>query len=178
MEILIVIGGILAIVVLLFASAFFSSSEMAIFSLPANWADDIATDGDRRAAILQGLYTDPHRLLVTILVGNNIVNIAITSIITILIATVLSPGIAVIVATVLTSVLILVFGEIIPKAFGLGNAKQWSLVAAVPLRAVAWVLSPLITIFDVVTSGLNALVSIDGDIETPYLEHPESKRMD
>lgn len=133
-----------AVVVLLSLSAFFSSSETAIFSLPREWIEQQATTGDGQARVLKELHDDPHRLLVTLLVGNNIVNIAISSITTVLIATYLPPGPAIVVTTVFTSVLILIFGEIVPKAFGLGNAKRWALTTASPVRLVERVLSPLI----------------------------------
>lgn len=162
--------GIVATIVLLACSAFFSSSETAVFSLPREWVEQQATTGDRRAHVLKELHDDPHRLLVTLLVGNNIVNIAITSIVTVLVASYLPAGPAVVVTTVVTSFLILIFGEIVPKAFGLGNAERWSLAVASPVRLVERALSPLITLFDEITRRINALISADSDIEKPYTE--------
>jgi Mg2+/Co2+ transporter CorB len=170
MSSVVVVGGGLAIVLLLSLSAFFSSSETAVFSLPREWIEREATTDDPRARVLKELHDDPHRLLVTLLVGNNIVNIAISSIMTVLVATYLSAGPAVIATTVITSFLILIFGEIVPKAFGLGNAEQWALTIASPIRHVERGLSPLITLFDGITRRLNALIPIKTDIETPYLD--------
>lgn len=169
-SILLVVAGGTAIVLLLSMSAFFSSSETAVFSLPREWIEQQATTGDRRAYILKDLHDDPHRLLVTLLVGNNIVNVAISSIMTVLVATYLSPGPAVVATTVLTSFLILIFGEIVPKAFGLGNATHWSLTIASPIRSVERVLSPLITLFDGITRRMNALITVEVDIEKPYMD--------
>ncbi|MDT3434013.1 DUF21 domain-containing protein [Haloarcula sp. 1CSR25-25] len=167
---IVTVGGGLAVVLLLGLSAFFSSSEIAVFSLQKDWIAQQAATGDRRAQVLQELYDNPHRLLVTLLVGNNIVNIAISSIITVLVASYLSPGPAVVATTVVTSFLILIFGEIVPKAFGLGNAQDWALTVASPVRLVERVLSPLITLFDGITSRINALIPIETDIEKPYLD--------
>lgn len=167
---IVTIGGGLAVVLLLGLSAFFSSSEIAVFSLQKDWIAQQAATGDRRAQVLQELYDNPHRLLVTLLVGNNVVNIAISSIITVLVASYLSPGPAVVATTVVTSFLILIFGEIVPKAFGLGNAQEWSLTVASPIRVVERVLSPLITLFDGITSRINALITVETDIEKPYLD--------
>jgi len=164
-----VVGGV-AIVFLLALSAFFSSSETAIFSLPREWIDRQAATDDSRAHVLKELHDDSHRLLVTLLVGNNVVNIAISSITTVLVASYLPAGAAVVVTTVLTSSLILIFGEIVPKAFGLGNAERWSLTVASPVRLVERALSPLITLFDAVTSRMNALIPVRGDIEKPYTD--------
>ncbi len=162
--------GLGSITVLLAISAFFSSSETAIFSLPDEWFEQQAETDDRRARVLNELHDDPHRLLVTLLVGNNVVNIAISSIMTVLVASVLQPGPAVVVTTVLTSCLILIFGEIVPKAFGLGNARRWSLTVARPVGIVERVLFPLIVAFDLITRRMNALISGDSDIEKPYTD--------
>ena len=155
---------------LLVFSAFFSSSETAIFSLPAEWFERQAATGDPRGAVLKELHDDPHRLLVTLLVGNNVVKIAISSIVTVLIASYLPSGTAIVVTALCTSFLVLVFGEIVPKAFGLGNAETWSLRIASPVRLVERVLSPLITLFDAITRRMNAYISGDGSIEKPYTE--------
>jgi Mg2+/Co2+ transporter CorB len=162
--------GVAAVVVLLGFSAFFSSSETAIFSLPNEWFEQQAATGDRRGDVLKELHDDPHRLLVTLLVGNNVVNIAISSIVTVLIASHLSPGAAIVATTLCTSFLVLVFGEIVPKAFGLGNAETWSLRVASPVRLVERVLSPLITLFDGITRRMNAYISGDASIERPYTD--------
>jgi Mg2+/Co2+ transporter CorB len=162
--------GIATVIALLAVSAFFSSSEIAIFSLPESWVDEQSATGDKRAAVLQELSEDPHRLLVTLLVGNNVVNIAISSILTVLVAGVLDPGPAVVATTIVTSVLILIFGEIVPKAFGLGNAESWALTVARPVSVVERVLAPLITLFDGVTRRINGRISADDHIEDIYTE--------
>lgn len=169
-SVLVLGAGSVAVVILLSVSAFFSSSETAVFSLPREWIERQATTGDERAAVLKELHDDPHRLLVTLLVGNNVVNIAISSIMTLLVAGYLQPGPAVVATTVLTSFLVLIFGEIVPKAFGLANAKEWALTIASPVRLVERVLSPIITLFDGLTRRMNAVIAVDVDIEKPYVD--------
>ena len=78
----ITIGGAVAILFLIALSAFFSSSEIAMFSLARHRVEALVEDGVPDAAVVQELKSDPHRLLITILVGNNIVNIAMSSIAT------------------------------------------------------------------------------------------------
>jgi hypothetical protein len=107
----VLVGGGVAIVLLLAISAFFSSSEIATFSTSPEWVSEQAATGDERASRLDALRSDLHRLLVTILVGNNVVNVAISSILTVLVAQSFSGGIAVTIATVLASALVLVCGE-------------------------------------------------------------------
>ena len=87
----VVIGGVATIVLLIVLSAFFSSSEIAMFSLPAHRTEALVEDGVPGARTLKQLKSDPHRLLVTILVGNNLVNIAMSSISTGLLAIYLTP---------------------------------------------------------------------------------------
>ena len=161
--------GIAAVAVLLLCSAFFSSSETAIFTVPAEWVTSQAgnDDGGRTLATLR---KNPHRLLVTLLVGNNVVNVAISSIVTVLVVQNLPPGPAVVATTVITSVLVLVFGEIVPKSYGLGNAEQWSLTVAPVISLVEKLLSPVISLFDWVTRGINERIAGEGDIERPYVE--------
>ncbi|MDY6817189.1 MAG: DUF21 domain-containing protein [Halobacteriales archaeon] len=159
-----------AVLLLLCLSAFFSSVETAIFSLSLDWIDTEATAGDRSARTLQRLRNDPHRLLVTVLVGNNLVNVAISSIVTALIATVASAGIAVVLATVVVSGLILIFGEIVPKSYGLGNAEGWALRTARPIALVEKFLSPVVWVFDVITRRITGIIQGNASIEEPYLD--------
>lgn len=161
--------GSVSVVVLLAISAFFSSSEIALFSLPADWIDQTEA-GDDRVATLSRLRDDPHRLLVTLLVGNNVVNVAISSIVTVLLARVLSGGVAVAAATVLASSLVLVCGEIVPKSYGLGNAQRWSLRVARPLALVEKFLYPLVAVFDAFTRRIGSALGGDAHIEEPYTD--------
>lgn len=174
--------GVVAILGLLAASAFFSSSETAIFSLPASsrpgaTGDDAGPDtgahrgaDDARSSVLASLRNDPHRLLVTILVGNTVVNVALSSVVTVLVAARFDSGAAIAVTTIVASLLVLVFGEIVPKAYGLGNAEVWSLRVARPIRLLERVGSPLISLFDGVTRRIAGLLGGELAIERPYLE--------
>lgn len=164
-ELQLLVGGVAATVVLLVFSAFFSSSEIAIFSLTPEWIGERSNAGDESARVLESLRADPHRLLVTILVGNNVVNVAVSSIVTLLLASYLPGGVAVTAATVLVSAVVLVFGEIVPKAYGLGNKEEWALRVAVPIRLVERTLSPLVTVFDVVTRRMADAIGGSGEIE-------------
>lgn len=165
----VITSSLAAVVVLLLLSAFFSSSESAIFSLPDEWAPTESDGGGKETLLLEELRSDPHRLLVTLLVGNNIVNIALTSIVTLVVAGVAPPGLAVIVSTLIVSVLVLVFGEIVPKSYGLAQAQSWSLRVARPVRYAELMLSPLVIVFDSITGRLTSVVGGDLGIEETYL---------
>lgn len=166
----VMVGGVVVVALLVVLSAFFSSSESAIFTLSEEWVDEQNAEDDGRVETLRHLRSDPHRLLVTILVGNNVVNVAIASITTVLLTEFLPTGSAVTLATVLASFVVLVFGEIVPKSYGLGHAQSWALRVARPITVVERVLSPLVVVFDLVTRRLNTVIGGDRDIETQYVE--------
>ncbi|WP_144906511.1 CNNM domain-containing protein [Halobellus captivus] len=162
------------IVVLVCVSAFFSSSETAIFTLPEEWFTESASTStsasDGRLAVLRELRSDPHRLLVTILVGNNVVNVAIASLTTLLATEYLPPVIAVSVATVVASAIVLIFGEIVPKSYGLGNAPAWALRVATPISIVERALFPIVAVFDFITRALNELIGGEPEIEKTHVD--------
>jgi CBS domain containing-hemolysin-like protein len=170
-----VAAGVVTIAVLLVVSAFFSSSEIAVFSLERHQLSALleTDNGDPRAKVLQRLREDPHRLLVTILVGNNIANIAMASIASVLLAAVLSPEAAVVATTIGVSALVLVFGEITPKSYGVANAESLALRVAGPLSTVERLLFPLVYVFDSVSRGLNRFTGGGSDIERPYVTREE-----
>jgi len=164
-----VVLGLAAVVPLVGLSAFFSSSETAIFSLPTDTTDEPRA-GDRDEVALADLRADPHRLLVTLLVGNNLVNIAISSIVTVVVSGFVSAGTAVAVTTIVASGLILIFGEIVPKSYGLGHARTWALRVARPLTYVERLLGPLVWLFDGLTRRLSVRLGGDPDVEEQYLD--------
>ncbi|WP_262177743.1 DUF21 domain-containing protein [Haloarcula laminariae] len=154
---------------LLACSAFFSSSETALFSLSREWVTETAaTDG--RAAALADVLDDPHRLLVTLLVGNNVVNITLSSLLTALLVDRLDPGLAVLATTVLASTVILIAGEIIPKSYGLGHAQTFALTVVRPLRYVSILLYPVVAVFDLLTRTLSDRIGGQQSIERAYDE--------
>ncbi len=159
-----------AVVALLCCSAFFSSSEIAIFSLPAVWTRSEPESTDARSETLARLREDPHRLLVTLLVGNNVVNMAISSIVTVVLVDRLPPGQAVAAATVAASFVVLLFGEILPKTYGLGNAERVSLAVARPIRLVGWLLLPLVVVFDGLTRRASGVLGGESEIERQYTD--------
>lgn len=159
-----------AVIALLGLSAFFSSSESAIFSLSEEWVATAADDGQGDSHTLKRLRDNPHRLLVTLLVGNNLVTVALTSLVTLLVARVLPPGGTVVAATGLVSVLILVFGEIVPKSYGLGHAETWSRRVARPIAVIERLLGLVVVGFEWITRWLTGRLGGDQQIEAPYLD--------
>ncbi len=133
------IGSVLLFLVLLVLSGFFSGSEIAMFSVSQARARALADEGRAGAGALVALKANPDRLLVTILVGNNVANIAAASLATWLATRAMgSAGVGV--ATGIVTVLVLFFGEITPKSYAAANAVRLSLIAAPVLQFLSRVL--------------------------------------
>ncbi|WP_336327853.1 hemolysin family protein [Halovenus sp. HT40] len=170
--------GAIAITILLGLSAFFSSSEIALFSLPDHRVDTMAEEGEPGSQALQYLKSDPHRLLVTILVGNNLVNVAMSSIATGLLAFYIgNQGVAVGVATLGITALVLLFGESAPKSYAVDHTESWSLRIARPLRFAEVILMPLVWLFDHLTRIVNKITGGRAAIEETYITRQEIREI-
>ena len=167
-------AGAVVLVVLLGLSAFFSSSEIAMFSLASHRVEALREDRGKDARTLSQLKEDPHRLLVTILVGNNLVNIAMSSIATGLLTYYIGSGsLAVVIATIGITALVLLFGESAPKSYAIDHTESWALRIARPLKLSEYVLWPLIILFDFLTRAVNRVSGGQSAIETSYVTRQE-----
>jgi CBS domain containing-hemolysin-like protein len=171
-----ILGGSV-ILILLLLSAFFSSSEIAMFSLPPHRVDALVADKIPAAETLKELKDDPHRLLVTILVGNNIVNIAMSSIATGLLALYFRQSVAVFIATFGITALVLLFGESAPKSYAVENTESWALRIAKPLKFSEYMLLPLIATFDYLTRQVNRITGGQSEIESTYVTREEIRNI-
>ena len=174
----IAIAGVVAIAILIGLSAFFSSSEIAMFSLAKHRVDSLVNEGVPGAEAVKDLKEDPHRLLVTILVGNNIVNIAMSALATGLLAVLdFSPGQSVLISTLGITTLVLLFGESAPKSYAVENTESWALRIARPLKISEYVLLPLVVVFDYLTRVINKVTGGRSAIETSYVTRDEIQNM-
>lgn len=144
------IGPLVALGVLILLSAFFSGAEIAIFSIGEARVRTLQEEGRRGARRLAELKANPERLLATILVGNNVVNIGAASLAT---ATALelfgSRGVAY--ATGLTTLLVLVFGEVTPKGFASANNVRVGLLVAPIIHFLTRILYPVVLPLEALT---------------------------
>jgi len=171
---LVTVGGIAAIIVLIGISAFFSSSEIAMFSLPKHRVSGLVEEGVKHATTIQTLKANPHRLLVTILVGNNLMNIAMTAIATALIgAYVESALLTIFLTTFGITAVVLLFAETAPKSYAVENTESWSLRIARPLKYSQTVLYPLVVLFDYLTRVVNSITGGRAAIESTYVTREE-----
>src|SRR6056297_437050 len=171
-------GGVATIVVLIVLSGFFSSSEIAMFSLAQHRVEALMEDEVPGSETVAELKEDPHRLLVTILVGNNIVNIAMSSIATGLLAYFnFSQSQSVAIATFGVTAIVLLFGESAPKSYAVENTESWALRIARPLKYSEYLLLPLVVTFDYLTRVVNRVTGGRSAIETSYVTRDEIQDM-
>jgi putative hemolysin len=169
--------GVLMILLLLMGSGFFSSSEIALFSLPNHQIDAMVEEGLLGATAVKSLKEDPHRLLVTILVGNNMVNITMSSVSTTIVGFYFDAGTAVIVSSLGITSMVLVFGESAPKSYAVENTELHARRVARGLKIVEKVLWPLITLFYYLTAVVNKVTGGSPSIESSYVTRDEIRNM-
>lgn len=150
--------GMIALCVLL--SAFFSGSETALLRLRSHQIErDIQTAAGPAAVAARSLVAHTSRLLVTILMGNNVVNILGTSLASALAIQYLGEQRGILVATVTMTLTILIFAEILPKAFAARNPRQVSYAVALPLYIIHGLMRPVHWVFDRVIEPIVQRVS-------------------
>jgi CBS domain containing-hemolysin-like protein len=152
------IGELLFLAALLALSGFFSAAETALFSIGRTKIRHLAKQ-DPRFQLIEQLKADPHRLLATILIGNNLVNIAASAYATTLVMEVF-PNHAVGIATGVMTLLILVFGEVTPKSIATRNNIMIARLFARPVHALMVLLYPLVLF-------LNFIPKITGRVHKP-----------
>lgn len=159
------------VILLILLSAFFSSAETAMTTVNRIRVQSLASQGDKRAAILLKIISDPGKMLSTILIGNNIVNMAVSSLVTTLTIDVLGSRF-VGAATGLLTLLILLFGEITPKSMAAVHAEKTALGYARVIYALLILLTPLVFLIGKLSNAVIRLFGIDPDAKSaPITEH-------
>ncbi|MGD8619676.1 MAG: hemolysin family protein [Gammaproteobacteria bacterium] len=149
-------GELAALLALLVLSGAFSGSETALVALSMARVEALVREGRAGAAALYELKKDPSRMLTTILIGNNLVNIGASAMATVIATREFGhagPGIAV----GLLTLFILVFGEITPKSLATRHPERISLLVAMPLLLFMRLMYPLVWMFGKFTSSVHRL---------------------
>ena len=153
-------GQLIAIIILLCLSAFFSSSETALTTVNQIRMRTLADNGDKRAARVLHVTGNPGKMLSAILIGNNIVNLSASSISTSL-AIHLFGNTGAGIATGILTFLILIFGEVTPKTMATIKADSMSLTVAAPIGLLMKILTPVIFIINKLPLGLMFLLHVN-----------------
>ena len=161
------LGGIIALVIavlLLVVSAFISGSEIAYFSIKASDCEQI--DDEKARERVAGLLSMPERLLATILVANNLVNVSIVILLNYFMTQTVQVESAVvdfILQSVVLTFLILLFGEILPKLYASENGLKFAVMVSSPLTAVTRLFSPISRLMARSTKIINRVVTKHAD---------------
>ncbi len=159
-----VAGGTLSLIligVFLVFSAFFSSSEAAFLSLQRTRIAYLVSTGIPGAKRVADMIGQPERLLSTILLGNNLMNVAFTSVVTVSAIEFVGEGNrgqGVAIATVVSTVALLLAGEIVPKTIAVRNSERVAFLYAQPLKWTEYLLLPFVVFLQWITRGLNAML--------------------
>lgn len=140
-------AGLLMLVALIACSAYFSATETAFASLNRIRMKNYADEGDKRAVTALRIADDFQRALSTVLIGNNVVNIASASLATLLFSRLLGPEQGAAVSTVVMTIIVLIFGEILPKTYAKENSEALALRFGGLLSVLMKILSPLVFLF-------------------------------
>ena len=156
-------GQLIAIVCLVLLSAYFSATETAFTSVNRIRLKNMAASGNRKAKLVIRLIEDYDRLLSTVLVGNNIVNIAMTAIATLMFVTLYGEYGAPI-ATLVVTIIVLIFGEISPKSMAKEIPEKFAMASAPVIQFLVVALRPLTWFFGLFRSLVNTLFKVKNDM--------------
>lgn len=167
--------GVIQLVVLLFLvllSGFFSSAETALTTVNRVRMRALEEEGNKRAAKVNKILDNYGKMLSTILIGNNIVNLSASALATTLAMRI---NLAVGIATGILTVVILLYGEIIPKTWAMYCSEKLSLIYSSIIYALMWLLTPVIFIIDKLAKFFLKLLGIDANKKVNTMTETELK---
>ncbi len=168
---------IIAILVLLCFSAFFSMSETALISLSKIKLRHMISKGIKNSKLVQQLVSKPEKMITSILVGNNLVNTAISVIGAIVFVFFLGDKVGMLTATVVVTIMLLIFGEIIPKMFAVQRSEKVSLAVAKPINLLVIVLNPVAKVFTKLGNAMIKLFGGEVKQRSPLISEEEIRLM-
>ncbi|MES1990078.1 MAG: HlyC/CorC family transporter [Pseudomonadota bacterium] len=133
---------IAAVIALLVMSAFFSGSETALTAASRARMNRLATEKNKRAALVLHLTENLERLIGTLLLGNSLVNILASALATSVFLTLFGDA-GVLYATLTMTALVVIFAEVMPKTYAITNTDRFALAVAPLVRVVVWLFSPV-----------------------------------
>jgi Mg2+/Co2+ transporter CorB len=157
-----------AIVVLLVMSAFFSGSETALTAASRGKLRSAADKGSKGAQQALKVTEDNERLIGSVLLGNNVVNILATSLATAILTKIFGQN-GVAAATLIMTLLVLIFAEVLPKTFAITNPEKVASAVARPIGVIVLVFSPMVTAVRFLVRGVLYLFGVRTDPDTNIL---------
>jgi len=153
---------IIILILLLIFSGLFSGIETAMVSTNMLKAKSLVKQKRKGSETLLKLKQDPNRLIITLLIGNNLMNIGAASLATLVFTNIFgSSGVGI--TTGIMTFLVLVFGEITPKTFAAQNATKISLIFAKPIEILSYILYPFVKLFKSISYIMLKLLNSKGE---------------
>lgn len=160
------------LMILVFLSGFFSSAETALTTVNRVRMRALEEEGDRRAKKVNKILDNYSKMLSTILVGNNVVNLSASSLATTLAMRISLP---VGIATGILTIVVLLCGEIVPKTWAMLYNEKLSLFYSGVIYGLMYILTPVIYVVDKVANGMLRLLRIDPNRKTTAMTENELK---
>lgn len=146
------------IIILILLSAYFAAAEIAFMSLQRYKLEALVQKNVKGAHLVAWLKAHPERLLSTVLLGNNLVNIAAASLCTALFVSLMgNESQAILISTIVMTTAILVFGEAIPKTSASIHSEKVSLAVAKSIKVVSWIFTPIVLLLSWISTGFGKL---------------------
>ncbi len=161
-----------AILCLLFLSAFFSGAEMALTETSAVRLKSLAEKYAFLKKTVEWVNVDRSKVLSAILIGNNLVNVAASTVAT-AIAVTLWHARGVAYAVVVMTVMIIIFGEVLPKCLALARGETVLIFSLLPIRFFAWTATPLIWTMQFIASATGKLTGLDLSLKDTFVTKEE-----
>ncbi|KGM47990.1 HlyC/CorC family transporter [Pseudooceanicola atlanticus] len=158
-------AGIMGLLVL---SAFFSGSETALTAASRGKLRAQADKGSKAAQRALGITEDSEKLIGSVLLGNNLVNILATSLATALFTRVFGDS-GVALATLVMTALVLIFAEVLPKTYAITNSEKAAALVSAPIQAVVMVLAPLVGAIRVLVRAVLRVFGVQADPDSRIL---------
>jgi len=164
---------LILLIVLLGLSAFFSGSETALMALSRLRLRHLAETKPKRANIVEHILKEPEKLIGTILLGNNLVNVAMSAIATAIAISIWGVrGIAYV--TALLTLVILIFAEITPKVYAKYFNERISFITAPVLNVIMAILNPVVVVVTYISTKVLAMIGVDvSKIKRPLMTEEE-----
>jgi len=155
---------VIIFLILIGLSAFFSGSEAAFFSLSKEMIDRLKESSSKTSIRIVSLLAKPRFLLITILVGNTVVNVAAATVAALLTADLssslrFSEEIAIVIEIVVVTSVLLVFSELTPKIFAVKNSYKFAAAVSIPLQVISFFFFPIAFILDKFPTLLSGLLA-------------------
>ena len=153
----VLIGSILGLIII---SGFFSGSETSLTSASKPRMHELAKSGDRKAKLFTKIFKDKEILIGTILFANNLVNVLASAIATKILLEITNDE-GIVYATIIMTLMILIFGELIPKTLALSNSDKFALKIAPVMRIIIIILYPLTKFLNIIVSIILKIFGVD-----------------